>query len=132
MKKLSAFYRKVDGAIRSVDPRTLVWYEPNVSFNFGVKTHVKSPEPRSGFAFHDYCLANEAEGCPTHETTISNAEQYVAASGSALLMDEWGATNGVSDLHAMVALADAHLVPWTSGSTAGATRRGHRRMTHRE
>ena len=38
--KLSAFYRKVDGAIRAVDPRTLVWYEPNVSFNFGVKTHV--------------------------------------------------------------------------------------------
>jgi len=111
-EKLSAFYGKVDQAIRSVDQHTLVWYEPNVSFNFGVNTHVTGLGPGSGFAFHDYCLTNEAEGCPTHETTIDNAEKYVAASGDALLMDEWGATNGVSDLQTMVSLADQHMVPW--------------------
>jgi endoglycosylceramidase len=110
--ELSAFYGKVDQAIRSVDEHTLVWYEPNVSFNFGVNTHVTSPGPGSGFAFHDYCLTNEAEGCPTHETTITNAEKYVAGSGDALLMDEWGATNGASDLQTMVSLADQHMVPW--------------------
>ena len=111
-EKLSAFYRKVDQAIRSVDQHTLVWYEPNVSFDFGANTHVTPLGPGSGFAFHDYCLANEAEGCPTHETTIDNAEKYVAASGDPLLMDEWGATNGVSDLRTMVSLADQHMVPW--------------------
>jgi endoglycosylceramidase len=111
-EKLSAFYRRVGQAIRSVDARTLVWYEPNVSFDFGANTHVTSPGPGSGFAFHDYCIANEAEGCPTHETTFSNADKYGASSGDALLMDEFGATNGVSDLETMVSLADQHMVPW--------------------
>jgi endoglycosylceramidase len=111
-EKLSAFYRKVDREIRAVDTRTLVWYEPNVSFDFGANTHVTSPGPDSGFAFHDYCLANEENGCPTHETTISNAANHVAGSGDALLMDEWGATNSASDLQTMVSLADQHMVPW--------------------
>ena len=31
--QLTTFYRRVDNAIRSIDPRTLVWYEPNVLFN---------------------------------------------------------------------------------------------------
>jgi endoglycosylceramidase len=110
--KLSAFYRKVNEAIRAIDARTLVWYEPNPAFNFGANTHVTSPGPRSGFAFHDYCLANEAEGCVTHEITIDNAQKYVAGSGDALLMDEWGATSSVSDLDTMVSLADQHMLPW--------------------
>jgi endoglycosylceramidase len=111
-EKLSAFDRQVAEAIRSVDSRTLVWYEPNVSFDFGANTHVTSPGPGSGFAFHDYCLANEEGGCPTHEVTIGNADNYAASSGDALLMDEWGATNGASDLQTMVSLADQHMVSW--------------------
>jgi endoglycosylceramidase len=112
-QRLSAFYRNVDHAIRSVDPRTLVWYEPNVAFDFGANTHATSLGPGSGFAFHDYCVANEAQGCPTHEIVINNAEHYVASSGDALLMDEWGSTNNASDLDAMVSLADQHMLPWT-------------------
>jgi endoglycosylceramidase len=112
-EKLDAFNHKVDEAIRPVDSKTLVWYEPNAGFNFGANTHVTSLGPRSGFAFHDYCLANEAEGCPTHELTLDNADKYAAGSGDALLMDEWGATSSVSDLHTMVSLADQHMVPWT-------------------
>jgi endoglycosylceramidase len=112
-EKLSAFYRKVDAAIRSVDATTLVWYEPNVAFDFGANTKVSPLGSGSGFAFHDYCIANESEGgCPTHETTVNNAEKYVASSGDALLMDEWGATNGAKDLREMVALADRHMLPW--------------------
>jgi endoglycosylceramidase len=89
-----------------------VWYEPNVSFDFGANTHVSSPGPRSGFAFHDYCLANESGGCPTHEITMNNAVKYGEASRDALLMDEWGATSSVSDLQTMVSLADQHMLPW--------------------
>jgi endoglycosylceramidase len=110
--KLSAFYSNVERAIRAFDPRTLVWYEPNVAFNFGANTHLSSPGPSSGFAFHDYCLANEEGGCPTHEITMDNADKYVGGSGDALLMDEWGSTPGVSDLQTMVALADQHMLPW--------------------
>ena len=112
-EKLSAFYRKVNEAIRAVDAHTLMWYEPNVAFNFGANTHVSAPGPSSGFAFHDYCLANEEGGCPTHEITMNNADKYVAGSGDALLMDEWGATNSFSDLETMVSLADEHMLPWT-------------------
>jgi endoglycosylceramidase len=112
-QKLDAFNHRVNQAIRAADQRTLVWYEPNPAFNFGANTHVTSLGPRSGFAFHDYCLANEAQGCPTQEITMTNADKYVAGSGDALLLDEWGATSGLTDLHKMVALADQHMVPWT-------------------
>jgi endoglycosylceramidase len=112
-KKLDAFDHKVNEAIRAVDQRTLVWYEPNPSFNFGANTHLTSPGPASGFAFHDYCLANEAQGCPTQEITMNNADKYAASSGDALLMGEWGATSSTTDLNKMVALADQHMVPWT-------------------
>jgi endoglycosylceramidase len=111
-EKLSALDQRVSDAIRAVDPRTLVWYEPNVSFDFGANTHVTSPGPRSGFAFHDYCLQKEELGCPTHELVMSNAQKHVEATGDALLMDEWGATNSASDLQTIVALADQHMLPW--------------------
>lgn len=111
--QLTAFYRKVDAAIRSADPRTLVWYEPNVLFNFGAVTHVAPiGDPRTGFAFHAYCLENEQRGCASHATTIENAEQYAVSTGDALAMTEFGATDSVLDLHEVVALADQHMVPW--------------------
>ena len=55
---------------------------------------------------------------------MSNAEQYVAASGDALLMDEWGATNGVSHLQTMVSLADQQLVPWMEWEYCGCNEKG--------
>ena len=118
-EKLSALDHRVNEAIRAVDPLTLVWYEPNVAFDFGANTHLTPLGPRSGFAFHDYCLPSEGEGCPTHETTMNNAEKYDASSGDALIMDEWGATNSVADLHSMVALADQHMLPWMEWEYCG-------------
>src|SRR5256885_4955376 len=45
-------------AIRQVDRRTLVFYEPAVLFNFGAPTSTGPlGDPRGGFAFHDYCLS---------------------------------------------------------------------------
>ena len=62
---LTAFNRKVDAAIRSVDRRTLVWYEPNVLFDFGVPTNVGGlDDPHAGFSWHDYCLGEHL-----HDTT---------------------------------------------------------------
>lgn len=110
--KLEAFYRRVDNAIRSVDRKTLVWYEPNVEFNFGYPTSLTSFGPRSGFSFHDYCLTNEAAGCSSHETAMANADQYAADTGDALLMTEWGATSSVSSLGEMVRLSDQHMLSW--------------------
>ena len=58
--QLTSMYRKVDKAIRTVDPTHLVFYEPYVTFDFGFQDHVGSlNDPRTVFAWHDYCLSNE-------------------------------------------------------------------------
>lgn len=111
--QLDAFYARVDAAIRAVDRSTMVWYEPNVLFNFGAPTAV-SPlaDPRSGFAFHAYCLEQEAKGCASHATTLANADRYARATGEALMLTEFGATSSRLDLRQMLALGDRHQLSW--------------------
>lgn len=111
--QLTAFYERVDAAIRAADRRTLVWYEPNVLFNFGAVTGVGPlADPRTGFAFHTYCLTNEAQGCASHATTFANADAHAAATGAALMLTEFGATSSPTDLHQVLDLADRHMVSW--------------------
>jgi endoglycosylceramidase len=118
--KLTAFNRKVDVAIRAADPRTLVWYEPNVLFDFGFVTNVGAlGDPRAGFSWHDYCLMNESQGCSSHATTFANAAQHVAQTHEATMMTEFGATNSASDLQSMVQLADRNMVPWLEWAYCG-------------
>ena len=63
--KLTAFDRTVDAAIRAVDRRTIVWYEPNVLFDFGAPTNVGAlDDPHAGFSWHDYCLGSGS--CSTY------------------------------------------------------------------
>src|SRR5271165_1353929 len=112
---LTAFDRKVAGAIREVDPDTLVFYEPNVLFDFGYPTNVGSLEdPRAGFAFHDYCMntAPQPKGCSSEKVALKNATGHVKQTGEALLLTEFGATSSEGDLSGMVALADRSRVPW--------------------
>ena len=57
---LASAYRRMFKAIRGVDRRKLVWYEPNVIFNYGSNTNLPPLGDRSlGFAFHDYCLEHD-------------------------------------------------------------------------
>jgi endoglycosylceramidase len=112
--ELTGLERKVDRAIRSADKRTLVFYEPFTTFNFGVKDHIGSlHDPNAVFAWHDYCLFDEAAGCSTHATTMANAAAFTARSGDGSMMTEFGATKSARDLHQMVSLADHYMVPWT-------------------
>jgi endoglycosylceramidase len=118
--ELSAFYRRVDRAVRQVDPRTLIWYEPNSLFNFAFATNVSAlGDPRAGFAFHDYCLSNEANGCSSHETVMTNAVAHVKNTGEALMMTEFGATNSASDLETVVSEADQQMIPWLEWAYCG-------------
>jgi endoglycosylceramidase len=113
-RELTGLEHKVDRAIRAVDTRTLVFYEPFATFNFGAKDHIGSlDDPNAVFAWHDYCLANEAAGCSTHATTMANAAAFVAHGGDGSMMTEFGATTSPRDLHQMVSLADHYMVPWT-------------------
>ena len=53
---LTAFGRRVTAAIREVDPRNLIWYEPNQLFNVGSPTgHGGTGDARAGFSYHTYC-----------------------------------------------------------------------------
>ena len=118
--KLTTFNRRADKAIRTADTRTLVFYEPNVLFNFGSATNVGAlGDPRAGFAFHDYCITSEAQGCSTHAKTMSNALAYTARTRAAALMTEFGSTNSASDLDSMLALADQDMIPWLEWAYCG-------------
>lgn len=114
---LTAFTKLVDGAIRAVDPRTLVWYEPNVGFDFGPNTDLGPiGDPRAGFAFHSYCFEYDGGGgqascATTADLTVQQALAHVAQTGDAVMMDEFG-DGDYGLMRAMVARDDAHMVPW--------------------
>jgi endoglycosylceramidase len=115
--KLTAFNRKVARAIRSVDRHTLIFYEPNVLFDFGFVTDVGALGVRdAGFAFHDYCFNASPNGCPSEAQGFANALGHVARTREALLLTEFGSNPFRADLSGMVRLADANMVPWMEWS----------------
>jgi endoglycosylceramidase len=116
---LTQFTQRTVAAIRQADPTTLAWYEPNVLFNFGSDTNLGSVgDGHAGFAFHDYCLAASGDSYPRDTCTVAdnrvfaNALKHSAASGDALALTEFGATNNTQLLEDMVDRADANMVPW--------------------
>jgi endoglycosylceramidase len=115
---LTTFYRKAFSAIRQIDPHTLVWYEPNVIFNNGANTSVGAmDDAEAGFAFHDYCLQESLDnsnlGCDVFDNLVfAEALNHVDKTGDAILMTEFGATEDVSNLEAMVERADGNMVGW--------------------
>jgi endoglycosylceramidase len=111
--QLTAFNRRVAKAIRTVDRQTLIFYEPDVGFDFGVATHVSAlRRGPAGFSFHDYCLAASSNGCPSEPRGFANALGYVARSHEALILTEFGSNPFRADLTGMVSLADRNMVPW--------------------
>jgi endoglycosylceramidase len=115
--QLTAFHRRVAKAIRAVDRRTLIFYEPDVGFDFGVTTHVGAlGHGPAGFAFHDYCLSASPNGCPSEPRGFSNALGYVAHTREALILTEFGSNRFGGDLSRMVSMADATMVPWIEWS----------------
>jgi endoglycosylceramidase len=120
----SAYYARTVPAIRRADREHMIFYEPLVSFNYGIPTHVQPPrDPRLGFAFHDYsaCSASGDAGLPVSfgsdcgledEWVMNNAEQHAAKTGSALLQTEFGATTDTAELDQQLGLYDAHAMPW--------------------
>ena len=111
--ELTSLERKVDHAIRSVDPRTLVFQEPYVTFNFGYADHVGPLQDRRAvFAWHDYCLTGTSP-CSSNPKTMQNAAAFVAKTHEATFMTEYGATTSTKGNDYMVSLADKYMVPWT-------------------
>jgi endoglycosylceramidase len=114
---LTELYKRDIAAIRSVDPSTLVWYEPYLLFNFGFPTSVDSGgDAAAGFSFHDYCLAwsdSAPASCEAEDSlTFKNASDQAVKTGDALLMTEFGATDDVAHIQEMVDRADAAMIGW--------------------
>ncbi len=120
----TSFYRRVIPALRSADRLHLIAYEPNLLFDFGYPTRLGViPDNDLVFTFHDYCLAaapglppNPAAsaGCDQSENNVLvNAEARAREGGGALLMDEWGNTTDLGQVHQIEQDADRHMVGWT-------------------
>jgi endoglycosylceramidase len=119
--QLTSFYARAIAGIRTVDSHHLVWYEPWVTFNFGIQTQIGSiSDARLGMSFHDYCLSAAAASCAASETTtIANALAHSTSTGVALLLTEFGASNDYQDLSRVVGTADANQLSWIEWSYCG-------------
>jgi endoglycosylceramidase len=118
---LAPFHQRVLNRIRQSEPQKLVWYEPNVLFNFGADSqHPDLGDPRLGFSFHVYCLAGSLgfSFVPTtsctelDELVFDNADKQAQETGDALLLSEFGATDDLSVIQRNVEQAEEHLVSW--------------------
>lgn len=134
-QQLTGFYARVIPAIRAADHERMVFYEPNLFFDFGAQTNLVDPAPadrRTGFTFHDYCLGAGAgsalpvlpgneQGCPTEEKMVLDyAEGYSKTTGAALLNTEWSATSDLPTVARMASALDAALMSWTYWAYSGA------------
>lgn len=118
----------------------MVWWEPNVTWNFMVPSLLSSPpitpevtDPQIGFAFHDYCIPGELAtylGTPmelsdlacdsNHNLNWDHADQVAARTGWPLFVTEFGNNPNPAEAARTLAHADerfAHWVQWTNGIT---------------
>jgi endoglycosylceramidase len=115
---LTAFSEWVMAAIRSVDRRTLVFYEPSALFNSSARTsHGDTGDPHAGFSFHIYCLAGgggfTSPVCAVNQDTVlDNADEHIERTGDASLVTEFGASDDLVDTRRVIDLADEHMVGW--------------------
>jgi endoglycosylceramidase len=117
---MGPFYRRVIDRVRAVEPQKLIWYEPNVLFNFAADTNILDfGDPAAGFSFHVYCTQGLAPppytgaNCETlDQVVLSNADKRAQATGDALLLSEFGATDDLATIRRNVELADRNMVSW--------------------
>jgi endoglycosylceramidase len=104
---LAALEGKAMTAIRHVDPRHLLFYEPFVTTDFGSPVRMPNPtgDPRAGMSFHDYCLG-PIRTCP------QNGFDSTRAAGTAGLVTEFGATQDAAMLTRVTDSLDDNMASW--------------------
>jgi endoglycosylceramidase len=124
-ERLTQFSRRVARAIREVDEGRLVFYEPNVLFDYGSDTHHGDlRNAPAGLSFHAYCLA-ASPGMPAlrgrvqdvacraqEQRVFTLAERQSHRHGEGLLLSEFGATDDLGTIHRVAGLADRNMVSW--------------------
>jgi endoglycosylceramidase len=120
--QLGAMQQKAIDAVRSADPKHLIWYEANVLFNYGSEpTHLPAlAGGELGMSFHVYCLVSAASVCASGEqSAMSNALTRSASTSDALLLTEFGATDDVATLRRIENEADSFRLPWIEWAYCG-------------
>ncbi|HVS67321.1 MAG TPA: cellulase family glycosylhydrolase [Mycobacteriales bacterium] len=121
--RLEKFYDHMRAAIRKVDSRNLVWYEPQFLFNAISQSNFTAVnDPEVALSWHDYaCTPAFVEGgvipgdpdCQINEPRVmDNAAAQIKAMGAGGAMTEFGAGDDLEDLARLTSLADAHLSGW--------------------
>lgn len=117
---LTPFYNQVDAAIRSVDPHTPVFFQPNTMFgNLPVDTHLgKVDDPNTAFSFHTYCLQSAVFGIDLgcgdyYDLALTRAEHYADSHGIPAYLTEFGSTSRLKAIDAMIPVADRFGLNWT-------------------
>jgi endoglycosylceramidase len=124
-RRLSDFSKRVLDAIREVDQTRLVFYEPNVLFDYGADTHhADLGDAALGFSFHAYCIAAspgmprlrgrlQDMACRGQEQRVFDlAERHTRRTGGVPLLSEFGATDDLQAVGRTAELADRNLVSW--------------------
>jgi endoglycosylceramidase len=114
---LGPMTRRMIAAIRGVERRHIVFYEPHVLFNFGVDTHLPDLGSNLGFSFHVYCLTGVIQGAPAtceqaEALPFDNADARAHRTGDSLMLSEFGATDDIETLRRVTGYADDHMVSW--------------------
>ena len=108
--RLAPFYQQVTAAIRSVDRRTPISYEPTAIFGSGGGTALpRLRDHHAVFGWHLYC-----PGGPCPQIEEGQFARAAAHTGGAepQLLSEFGSTRDTSVLDRVQAEADHHLVGW--------------------
>lgn len=120
---LQKFYDHIRGAIRRVDPRNLVWYEPQFLFNAISTSHFgRINDHQVALSWHDYaCTPAFVAGgiipgdpdCVVNEPRVmTDAEQQMSQMGAGGMMTEFGAGDDLEDLARLTKDADGDLFGW--------------------
>ncbi|WP_205475219.1 cellulase family glycosylhydrolase [Nocardioides sp. SYSU D00038] len=126
-RELQPAMEKALAAIRAIDRRNLVWWEPQ-QFAGGQRVgtfYEKVPgESQLGFSWHSYCpdVFLESQGLPggnaencrafAHDRQEHALEQSERM-GAVPMMSEWGATDNLRAIEIDAEVADEHLMGWT-------------------
>jgi hypothetical protein len=125
-KELQPAQNKALAGIRTVDPKNIVWYEPQqLAAGLPIPTHLTSVpgENNLGLSWHNYCSATFAAslGIPLDLTETcksftrnreNNALKQAAEMNAVPLMSEWGATDNARAIEIDADSADANNMGW--------------------
>ena len=124
---LQPFFEHVAAAIRSVQPAGIVFWEPDVTNDFGTQDFVGLAHPfadtKNGLSFHAYCLiggqfvqqlsrADDPECQQTEPMVFQNEKSAGGRNGSALALTEFGASDDLVDIGRVKAMADSASISW--------------------